>query len=52
MAKSLELLKGLPGWKHHYNRFVAWTQNVTLPSMDFYVYNITAPAVAKGVPHV
>jgi hypothetical protein len=52
MAKALELLREAPGWDEHFEQYVVWTTNVTMPSMDFYVYNISAPAIIKGVPHV
>jgi len=52
MAKALELLRGVTGWQGYYDRFVTWTKNVPMPSMDFYVYNISVPTISKGVPHV
>jgi hypothetical protein len=52
MAKALELLREAEGWEESYDAFVAWSRRVTMPSMDFYVYNISAPAIIKGVPHV
>lgn len=52
MAKALELLREVPGWDDAFDNFMAWTDAVTMPSMDFYVFNISAPAIIKGVPHV
>lgn len=52
MAKSLELLREVPGWKASYDSYMKWTNNVTMPSMDYYVLNISTPAILRGVPHV
>jgi hypothetical protein len=43
-------LREADGWEESYDAFVTWSRRVTmtLPSMDFYVYNISAPAIRRA----